>query len=190
MGLVQDSERIFDETLRWYCHQNTVELKGCAAMKTRTWLIVAVFILLTGGFQTSAFAMSRMGGARGFGGGFHAFHGAGFHRSIMVGPAFGLGWGWGWGYPWYWEPYWGYSWPYAVEGQPVDYGRVEFKVKPDSTKVYVDQKFIGAVRDLDHHRAYMPEGNHDIKLVAAGGKTIERSVYVAAGQTIKIEEKF
>ena len=78
----------------------------------------------------------------------------------------------------------------AAEGRQVDYGKVEFKVKPDNTNVYVDQKLIGPVNALDHHRAYMADGNHDIKLVATDGREIERSVYVAAGQTIKIEEKF
>jgi hypothetical protein len=76
-----------------------------------------------------------------------------------------------------------------VEVHRVNYGTVEFKVKPESTKVYVDQKFIGTVQDLDHHRAYMPAGNHDIKLTAPDGQILDRTLYVAAGQKIKIDEK-
>jgi hypothetical protein len=76
----------------------------------------------------------------------------------------------------------------VVEVHPVNYGTVEFKVRPENTKVYVDQKFIGTVNDLDHHRAFMHAGNHDIKLVAPDGQTFERTLYVAAGKKFKIQE--
>jgi len=158
-------------------------------MRTRTCLFVAAFILLAGGFQTSAFAMSRMGGAVGFRGGFHTFRSGDFHRTVVVRPAFDFG--WGWGYPWYWGPYYyGYPGSYAVEGSQANYGAVEFKVKPDNTKVYVDQKFIGSVNDLDHHKAYMADGNHDIKLVAKDGRTIERSVFVAGERPSKSRRSY
>ena len=164
-------------------------------MKVRTWLIVAAFFLLAGGIQTSTFALAREGG---FHGGMHegmraggdrddfgrGFIGGGFRGRGFIGPAFG----WGWGDPWFWGPYY-YPGPNVVQLHRVNYGTVEFKVKPDTTKVFVDQKFIGAVKDLDHHRAYLPAGNHDIKLTAPDGQVLDRTVYVAAGQKIKIEDK-
>ena len=160
-------------------------------MRIRKWLIVAAFLLLAGGFQTSAFAMARAGGGRGFVGSFHGgvrsgFYGGFYPRRVFVGPAFGFG--WEWGNPWYWGPYY-YPGPYAVEVHRVNYGTVEFKVKPENTKVYVDQKFIGTVNDLDHHKAYLPAGNHDIKLAAPDGRMLDRTLYVAAGQKIRIQEK-
>lgn len=164
-------------------------------MRAKTWLIVAAFFLLAGGMQSFAYASPR-GGGRAFGHmenheGFEgAFHG-GFNAGRMPGriyaaPAFGFG--WGWGYPGFWDPYY-YPAPNVVEVHRVNYGTVEFKVKPDDTKVYVDQKFIGTVKSLDHHKAYMAAGNHDIKLTAPDGQTLDRNVYVAAGHTIKIDDK-
>ncbi len=165
-------------------------------MRVRKWLIVAAFLLLAGGLQASGFAMERAGGGRGFQGevheGIHAggdrdfdggFHGGGFRGGFFAGPA--LGFGWGWGAPWYWDPYY---YPGPIEVHRVNYGTVEFKVKPTNTKVYVDKKFIGTVNDLDHHKAYMPAGDHDIKLAAPDGQTLDRTLYVAAGQKIKIQD--
>lgn len=159
-------------------------------MRVKMWLTSAAFLLLAGGFQTSALAMPRGGGGRGFvtsfRGEFRPAYRYGYPGRVFVGPAFGFG--WGWGDPWYWDPYY-YPGPNVVEVHRVTYGTVEFKVKPESTKVYVDRKFIGTVDELDHHRAYVPAGNHDIKLVAPDGQTLDRNLYVAAGQKIKIERK-
>ncbi len=159
-------------------------------MRRKAWLVAAAFFLLVGGTQMSAFAAPRAGGGRGFDrddrGGFHeGFHGGAFHPGVFAGPAFGFG--WGWGYPWYWGPYY-YPGPDVVEVHHVNYGTVEFKVKPETTKVYVDKKFIGEVKDLDHHKAFLPAGDHDIKLVAPDEQTMDRTLYVAAGQKIKIDE--
>jgi hypothetical protein len=152
-------------------------------MRVRTWLNVAALLLLVVGLQVSAYALPRGGVSRGFESG---FRGGGFHGRVFAGPA--LGFGWGWGAPWFWGPYY-YPEPNVVEVHRVNYGTVEFKVKPETTKVYVDQKFIGTVQDLDHHMAYMPAGNHDIKLTAPDGQILDRTLYVAAGQKIKIDEK-
>jgi hypothetical protein len=164
-------------------------------MRYKTWLVVGALFLITGGLHASAYAMSREGGFRGEGhagmqsGGDHddfhgGYHGGGFRGGVFAGPAFGNG----WGSPWFWDPYF-YPGPNVVEVHHANYGTIEFKVRPENTKVYVDKKFIGSVNDLDHHRAYMPIGNHDIKLVAPDGQTLDRTIYVAAGQKIKIQEK-
>jgi len=156
-------------------------------MRMRTWLTVAAFFLLAGGLQPTALVMARGFGGRGFGGGFGGY--GGYGRGF-AGPGYGLGWGWGWGWgdPWLWYPYY-YPGSNVFEYKRVNYGTVQFKVKPENTKVYVDQKFIGTVNELDHHRAYLPSGNHDIKLAAPDGQTLDRSVYIAVGQKIKIDEK-
>ena len=160
-------------------------------MRSKVWLIVAAFFLLACGMQVTAFALPRggMGAAltRDEAVGIHqGFRGVQFPHRVFVGPAFGFG--WEWGGPWMWSPFY-YPGPSVVEVQHVNFGTVEFKVKPLDTKVYVDQKFIGMVRGLDHHKAYMPAGNHEIKLVAPDGQKMDRTLYVAEGQTIKIDEK-
>ena len=75
-----------------------------------------------------------------------------------------------------------------MEVRHANYGTLEFKVKPEDTKVYVDKKFIGTVNELDHKKAYVAAGNHEIKLEAPDGQSMERNMYVAAGKKIKIKE--
>lgn len=152
-------------------------------MRNKTWIIVAAFFLCFGGLQVPAFAAIR-------GGGFHGGFVRGFHGRAVIAPYWGFGWGpgWGWGDPWYWYPY-GYAGPNYLGVEHVNYGAVEFKVKPKTTKVFVDGKFLGTVNDLDHHRAYMPGGYHNIKLEAPDGQSANRSIYVAVGRTIKIDER-
>jgi hypothetical protein len=172
-------------------------------MRAKTWLIDAAFFLLMSFMPSSAPAAPHGRGGGGFGGvergemheGFHEdFHGdhdGGFHSpGIYVGPYYGPGWGFGWGWnPWIWGPPYYYPGTNEVEVRHTNYGTVEFKVKPESTKVYVDKKFIGTVAELDHHKAYVAAGNHEITLKAPDGQTMERNVYVAAGKKIKIDEQ-
>lgn len=157
-------------------------------MKNKMWIVVAAFFLCFGGLQMPAFAAIK--GGAGFHGGFHGGFGRGFRRGVVVAPYWGFGWGpgWGWGDPWYGYPY-GYAGQSYLGVERVDYGAVEFKVKPKTTKVFVDGRFLGMVNDLDHHRAYMPRGYHNIKLEAPDGQVANRSIYVAAGRTIKINER-
>ncbi len=153
-------------------------------MRAGKWLIVASLFLLTGGLGITAFASPRAV----WGGGFRAgVYGRGFRWGVPIGPVWGFG--WGWGNPWYWEPYNYYPGPDYVGVRQINFGTVEFKVKPDVTKVYVDKKFLGEVRDLDHHRIYVPAGYHDLRLTAPDGQSLDRVVYVAVGTKIKIDEK-
>jgi len=164
-------------------------------MRAKTWLAVAVFSLLVGFMPASAYASphGRGGGSdRDDGGEMHeGFRGGGFHSGgAYLGPNYGPGWdfGWGWNDPWIWGPtyYPGYN---AVRARHGKYGTLEFNVKPKNTRVYVDKKFIGTVKELDDQKAYVAVGNHEILLKAPDGQTMERNVYVAAGKKIKIKDR-
>ncbi len=148
-------------------------------MRSRHWLVVATLLLFVSIFPAAAFA------ARGF-------HGGGFRaggRVVLVEPYFGFGFGWGPYWDGFWDPWYGYGYGYPnVEVRRVNYGTLDFKVKPASTQVYVDQKYLGTVKELDHHKAYLAGGYHNVKLVAPDGRKVERSIYVAVGRTVKIEE--
>jgi hypothetical protein len=174
-------------------------------MRAKTWFFVAVFSLLVGFMPLSAYASPQVRAGRGFHrddrgemnevshGENHEGHYGGYHSGrVFVGPYYAPGWsfGWGGGYPWMWGPP-SYYYPRnnVVELRHVNYGTLEFKVKPENTKVYVDGEFIGTIKDLDHNKAYVAEGNHEIALKAPDGKTMERNIYVAAGKKIKIEDK-
>lgn len=154
-------------------------------MRASKWLVVAALFLLVGGLQVPAFARPGGGFVRGGigfrGGHFGGFRG-GFYGFSMWNPAFPY-WGWGWD-PWF-------NGPDVMEYERVNYGTVQFQVKPGSTKVYVDQKYLGTVNQLDgcHHQAYVPGGYHSIKLVAPDGQSAERNIYVPVGQKVKIDEK-
>ena len=159
-------------------------------MRGKAWLVKAAFLLFATGIQMSAVAFAREGGSSVLDrnqnvGVRNEYRLVRYPHRVFVGPAFGFG--WGWGYPWGWGPYY-YPGPNVVEVHRVTYGTLEFKVKPEDTKIYVDQKYIGMVKDLDHHKAYLPAGNHDIKLVVPDEQTMDRTLYVAAGQKIKIDE--
>jgi hypothetical protein len=167
-------------------------------MNTKKWLMMAALILLAGSLQTSVFADQRgRGGMRsgnsaqgeiheGFRGGYRSGDfGRGYGTQIYLGPR--PGWYGGWYSPWYgWPDY--YPGPSVVEVRKIDYGTLEFKVKPEDTEVYIDNKLIGTVKSLDHRKAYVKQGDHEITLKLPGGRTIDRSIYVAAGKKIKIEE--
>ena len=151
-------------------------------MRSRHWLVVATLFLLVSLFPASAFAQ------RGFRGG--GFRGGGFRggRVVVVRPSIGFGFGWGPYWGGYWNPWYGYGYPDVVQVRRVDYGTLDFKVKPENTQVYVDQKYLGTIKELDHHKAYLAGGYHNIRLVAPDGRAVDRSVYVAVGRTVKIEE--
>lgn len=148
-------------------------------MKARTWLVVATIFVVLGTFSGSALAQHRgFGGSRGRVGVFFGFS-----------PFYSPYYAWGPGYPYYWgwSPWYGY--PGEVRVKQVDYGKVEFRVNPVDTQIYVDNKPLGMVRDMEgrHHTAKMPHGYHEIKLVAPDGHTVQRNIYVAAGETFKLD---
>lgn len=103
-------------------------------------------------------------------------------------------WGWGWGYPYGWG-FWGGPWwygPQSVDVRRIDYGTIDFNVKPLSAQVFIDGKFFGAVGDLKgrHHETQLATGLHDVRVVGPGGQKAEREVYVAAGQNFKFSHQF
>ncbi len=152
-------------------------------MRNKKLLVVAMLLLVMGVVPAAAFAQR---------GGFHGGFGRGHYggRAVFAYPGFGFGFGYGgWGpyYPYgYWYPYSPY---WGGKVYRVDYGTVEFKVKPKSTQVFVDGKYLGRVDELDHQKAYLPGGNHEIRLTAPDGRTFVRTIYVAVGAKIKINEK-
>jgi hypothetical protein len=120
-------------------------------------------------------------------------YGAHYHGHFW-GPAYPYyGYG-GWG-PWWWGPGWygpGWYGPQTLNVRQVNYGAIQFDVKPLSSKVFVDGKYLGKVGDLSgrHHEADLLQGSHDVQLVGPGGRKTERNVFVAAGKTFKFKYDF
>jgi hypothetical protein len=156
-------------------------------MRVRKWLGCTSLFLLLAGLPAMALAgPSARGGAHGnfrVGGVARIYRP--FPHYYFWGPADSF-WGWGWGWsPWYYGPS-------AVNVYRINYGIVEFDVKPKNSSVYVDNKYLGTVSQLSgrHHEADLPGGYHAIKIVAPDGRTVERTVYLAVGQKLKFKQHF
>jgi hypothetical protein len=148
-------------------------------MRSNKWLTVSFLILLAGVLQPSAYAHGRIAIGVGIG--------------VPVVPyyqPFYPGYPWWTAYP-YPYPGPGYYGPRVVEVRRINYGTIQFNVKPENTRVYVDGKYLGTVEALEghHHEANLGGGDHTVRLVAADGRHVERTVYVAIGKKTKISEK-
>jgi hypothetical protein len=101
-------------------------------------------------------------------------------------------------YPFYPFGFWGYwsdprfGGQRYVQVERVNYGTVDFDVKPSSSQVYVDGKFMGTVNDLNGHghKARLPGGLHEVRIVSPDGRSTTRTIYVAIGEKLKFNYMF
>ena len=113
-----------------------------------------------------------------------AWYGPGYgYYSPFYHPGYFYGPGWGlhpYG-PWGAYQYWG--------GYYRERGSVRLQVKPEETEVYVDGYYAGVVDSFDgfFQRLSLPPGRHDIELRLEGYRSIQEQVYLAVGQTYRIE---
>ena len=100
-----------------------------------------------------------------------------FHPTYLYAPQWGP---YSFG-PWGGYPYWG--------GYYRERGSVRLQVKPEETEVYVDGYYAGVVDSYDgfFQRLSLPPGRHDIELRLEGYRSIQEQVYLAVGQTYRIE---
>ena len=101
-----------------------------------------------------------------------------FHPTYLYGPQ--------------WGPYSFGPWGYPLHGGYYYYrerGSVRLQVKPEETEVYVDGYYAGVVDSYDgfFQRLSLPPGRHDIELRLEGYRSIQEQVYLAVGQTYRIE---
>jgi len=143
------------------------------------------FAVLIAGCVSPAFSQTR--------GGMRVWAGTQTVPIVRVYRPFHHYYGWGWGYPYgfgFWGPWW-YG-PQSVEVRRIDYGAIDFDVKPVDAQVYVDGKYLGTVGELSgrHHEANLPQGLHQVRVLGPGGQKAEREVYVAAGRKVKFRHQF
>ncbi|GAB4253349.1 MAG: hypothetical protein Kow00109_28990 [Acidobacteriota bacterium] len=76
----------------------------------------------------------------------------------------------------------------VVVGLPVNYGRVDFNVKPKNSRIYVDGAYIGIADDWDGGffgtTASLKAGPHTVRIVAPDGRSIVRRIYVMPGREL------
>ena len=94
------------------------------------------------------------------------------------------------GQPWGPAPYgpWG---PYPFPGGYYERGSVRLQVKPVETEVYVDGYYAGVVDSYDgfFQRLSLPSGRHDIELRLEGYRSVQEQVYLAVGQSFRIQHE-
>ena len=101
-----------------------------------------------------------------------------FHPTYLYAPQWG---------PYSFGPWGGY--PYYRGYYYRERGSVRLQVKPEETEVYVDGYYAGVVDSYDgfFQRLSLPPGRHDIELRLEGYRSIQEQVYLAVGQTYRIE---
>ena len=112
--------------------------------------------------------------------------GAGFYRPYHYGY-----------YDPFWYPFYG---PYAYGAWRYPYYRyggygassaVRLQVTPSETEVYVDGYYVGLVDSFDgfFQRLRLPPGDHEIELYLDGHESIQRTLYLAPGETYRVRHE-
>ena len=74
------------------------------------------------------------------------------------------------------------------------FGRVDFNVHPDQSRVFVDGVCIGVADDFNGglfgSTATLRAGTHHVKIVAPDGRIVARTIYVMAGRELDFELNF
>jgi hypothetical protein len=85
--------------------------------------------------------------------------------------------------------YWG---PRVYEVRRVNYGEVDFNIKPDDSKIYIDGRYLGIADDFNGYpqTAKLPGGYYNVRVVAPSGAVEKRRIYVAVGQEYNFNYKF
>jgi PEGA domain len=88
----------------------------------------------------------------------------------------------------FWAPYYSY-YPYAAYPYAAPETAVRVEVKPKQAEVYVDGYYAGIADDLGgiFKNLRTTPGGHEISIRLAGYKTVNQSIYVAPGSTLKLK---
>ena len=101
----------------------------------------------------------------------------------------------------FYGPFWGpFQGPYAYGYGPWQYphyggyaasSSVRLQVDPPETEVFVDGYFAGMVDRFDgfFQRLRLPPGEHEIELYLDGYESIRRTLYLASGETYRIQHE-
>jgi hypothetical protein len=147
------------------------------------------------------------------------WHGGGYHGGGYYGGYYGRGyypyWGWGWGGGWGWGLGWGWGYPgwgygyagwgypgygyggygYGVPGGTVtvltgEWAIVATDVSPETTRVFLDGRFIGMVEDFNGPDfLYLKKGDYQLEFRLDGFESKSINVNARAGAQMKISEK-
>ncbi len=82
--------------------------------------------------------------------------------------------------------------PHVVRVAPVNYGSVDFNVRPQKSRIYVDGDYLGIADDFNGYpqTAKLSAGHHTVRVVSPGGQVETRRIYVAAGRELNFNLTF
>ena len=159
-----------------------------------------------GGWHGGGHVNSQHGGYYG-GHGYYGgrYYGRGYYPYWGWGWGGGWGWGlgWGWGYPGWGYGYAGWGYPgwgyggygYGVPGGTVtvltgEWAMVATDVSPETTRVFLDGRFIGMVEDFNGpDYLYLKKGDYQLEFRLDGFETKSINLSAHAGAQMKISEK-
>lgn len=79
-----------------------------------------------------------------------------------------------------------------VHTHRVTYGAVDFNVRPQRSRIYVDGHYLGIADQFNGYpqTATLPAGYHNIRIEAPNGQIVRQRIYVAAGKEFNFNLKF
>lgn len=82
--------------------------------------------------------------------------------------------------------------PRVVRVARVDYGTVDFNVRPQKSRIYVDGDYLGIADDFNGYpqKARLSAGKHRVRVVSPSGQVEVRTIYVAAGRELNFNLTF
>ncbi|MXZ71256.1 MAG: PEGA domain-containing protein [Acidobacteria bacterium] len=97
----------------------------------------------------------------------------------------------------FWRPFYGpygyraWRYPYYQYGGYGASSAVRLQVVPPETEVYVDGYYVGLVDSFDgfFQRLRLPPGDHEIELYLDGHESIQRTLYLAPGETYRVRHE-
>jgi len=89
----------------------------------------------------------------------------------------------------YYRPFVG---PSVVVRTSGPFGRIDFDIKPNKSRVYVDGVYIGIADSYDGwpQTFRVRDGKHRIKIISPDGRVYKQTVYVQAGKELNFNFKF
>ncbi len=82
--------------------------------------------------------------------------------------------------------------PRVVRVARVNYGTVDFNVRPQKSRIYVDGGYLGIADDFNGYpqKARLSAGRHRVRVVSPSGRVEVRTIYVAAGRELNFNLTF
>ncbi len=82
--------------------------------------------------------------------------------------------------------------PRVVTVEKVRYGSIDFNIRPQKSRVYINGRLLGLADDFNGYpqTARLPAGTYTVRVVSPEGRVEERRIYVGAGRELNFNLRF